>query len=61
MASERAIFIGKESPITRSDNLSIVSRYLPLGQKRLILLVGPKKMAYEKNISILEAIANILE
>jgi len=61
MANERAVFIGKESPITRSDNLSIVSRYLPLGQKRLILLVGPKKMAYEKNLSILEAIANILE
>jgi len=59
--TERVVFIGKESPITRSDNLSIIARSLPIKEKSLMLLIGPKNMIYERNLAILEAVANMLE
>ena len=57
---ERSVFIGKESPITKSENLSVISRSLPAKEKSLILLIGPKNMSYDKNLAILEAIANFV-
>lgn len=57
---ELLIFIGKESPITRSDHLSILARYLPNKNKSFMLLIGPKNMIYERNLALLEAFANLV-
>lgn len=57
---ERMIFIGRESPFTRSENLSIISRVSSLEDNpKIFMLIGPKNMLYARNIAILEAISNL--
>jgi transcriptional regulator of heat shock response len=58
---ERAVFIGKESPITNSNNLSVVFRVLSDKKKEAILLIGSKNMLYDRNLAVLEAIANLVD
>lgn len=55
-------FIGKESPIPLAADFSLVVNRvnLPGGQKGLIGIVGPKRMKYARNISLLEYISKLL-
>lgn len=55
-------FIGKESPLPVAGDLSlVVSRIrLPSGKKGVIGIVGPKRMSYAKNVSILEYLAKLI-
>ena len=58
------IYIGKEIRIPRCNNISlIVSRYyIPKIQERgLIAILGPKRMSYNKNISLVDTVSKILE
>lgn len=49
------VFIGKNSPITKSKNLSvIIDNYDIGGQKVLIAVIGPKRMDYDKNLRLLK-------
>ena len=49
------VFIGKKSPITKSDNLSVIlDSYDIDGQKVLIAVIGPKRMDYDKNLKLLK-------
>ena len=58
------IYIGKEIHIPRCSNISlIVSRYcIPRIQERgLIAILGPKRMSYNKNISLVNSVSKFLE
>ena len=58
---ERSVFIGKDNPLIKSDSLSIISRHIPDGDSGVLLLIGPKNMHYDKNLAILEAVANLFD
>jgi len=55
-------FIGKESPIPLSKDMSMVVSQvtLPDGKKGVVGIVGSKRMKYAKNISLLEYISKLL-
>lgn len=59
---ETKIFIGKENPIDPKSNCSmIVSPYkLKTGEKGILALIGPKRMAYAKNKSMIEYVKKLL-
>jgi transcriptional regulator of heat shock response len=47
------IFIGKKSPLTSSDNLSVVGGNFQIGDETIsIFAIGPKRMDYKKVIRI---------
>jgi len=58
---ETKIFIGKENPISETENYSmVVSQYEQDGQKGIVALIGPKNMKYEKNKSLIDHIKRAL-
>ena len=59
---ETRIFIGKENPITDISNCSmIVSPYrTKQGEKGILALIGPKRMRYDKNKSLIEYVKKML-
>ncbi|TSD00218.1 MAG: Uncharacterized protein Athens071425_633, partial [Parcubacteria group bacterium Athens0714_25] len=59
---ETKIFIGKENPIREISNCSmIVSPYKSKsGEKGILAIIGPKRMEYAKNKSLLEYMKKIL-
>jgi heat-inducible transcriptional repressor len=60
--NETRIFIGKENPIKEISNCSmVVSPYkTKSGEKGLLALIGPKRMKYAKNKSLLEYMKKLL-
>ncbi len=56
-------FIGSESFFTNSGGCSIVISecLLPGGEKGIVAILGPKRMEYRKNISIVENVVRFLE
>lgn len=59
---ETKIFIGKENPIAGISNCSmLVSPYrLKTGEKGILALIGPKRMKYAKNKSVIEYVRKML-
>lgn len=59
---ETKIFIGQENPIKNISNCSmVVSPYRTKeGEKGLLAIIGPKRMKYAKNKSLLEYVRNLL-
>jgi heat-inducible transcriptional repressor len=59
---ETKIFIGKENPINEISNCSMmVSPYtLKTGEKGILALIGPKRMKYAKNKSVMEFMKKML-
>lgn len=55
-------FIGKESPLPVSKDLSVVVSRIkfPSGKRGILGIVGPKRMSYAKNLSILEYLAKLI-
>jgi len=55
-------YIGRESPVPISPNYSLlVTRVsLPDGKKGTVGIVGPKRMSYEHNISVLEFVRKLI-
>ncbi|MDP3993390.1 MAG: hypothetical protein U1C57_02860 [Candidatus Doudnabacteria bacterium] len=55
-------FIGREAPSPLASDFSlVVSRVdMPGGQKGLIGIVGPKRMKYARNISLLEYVSKLI-
>ena len=55
-------FIGREAPVPFTSECSlVVSRVnLPSGKQGLIGIVGPKRMQYARNISLLEYVSKLL-
>ncbi|MGB3988150.1 MAG: hypothetical protein WBK67_00425 [Minisyncoccales bacterium] len=56
------IYIGNEAPISKSEDFSIIiSKCLFFeGREGILAILGPKRMAYDKNISLLDSIVKIL-
>lgn len=60
--SEVEIYIGKENPIDKADECSmVVSRYnLKSGEEGLLAIVGPKRMKYSRNVSLIDYMKKLL-
>lgn len=60
--SEVEVFIGKESPINKTDECSIVvSKYnLKSGEEGLLAIIGPKRMKYSHNVSLIDYLKKLL-
>ncbi|MDF1498705.1 MAG: hypothetical protein P1P85_05150 [Patescibacteria group bacterium] len=60
--SEIEVFIGKENPISKADECSmVVSKYnLESGEKGLLAIIGPKRMKYSHNVSLIEYLKKLL-
>jgi transcriptional regulator of heat shock response len=51
------VFIGKKSPVTRSENLSVVAEMYNINGARVsIFAVGPKRMDYRKVIRVFKSL-----
>ena len=61
--SEIKIYIGRENPFPRAKDFSIIISkcHLPQKEEGRLAILGPKRMAYQKNISLLNSLAEILE
>ena len=57
------IYIGKENPFSKARNFSIIfSRCrLPNKEEGIISLLGPKRMAYERNIGMINSLTELLK
>jgi transcriptional regulator of heat shock response len=50
---ELKVFVGKKSPVTKSENLTVVMRACESDDGRVVLLaIGPKRMDYKKTLNI---------
>ena len=60
--SEIEIYIGEENPICNIDNCSmIVSKYnLEGGEEGLLAIIGPKRMKYSHNVSLIDYLKKLL-
>lgn len=57
LSDEPQIFIGKKSPLTTSENLSVVGGNYQIGDATIsIFAIGPKRMDYKKVIKIFKNI-----
>ena len=55
------VFIGKESPVTRSDELSVIAGdYFLNGERMFLLAIGPKRMDYEKPVKIFRGLKQLI-
>lgn len=56
------VYIGKESPILKSKDFSLVisQSKFPKKKKATLAILGPKRMAYQKNISLINSLVKIL-
>ncbi len=63
MNSEIKIYIGRENPFSKAKDFStIISKcYFPKKQKGVLAIFGPKRMAYQKNINLVNSITKLLE
>lgn len=57
------IYIGRENPFPKAKNFSIISSrcHLPGNEEALLTIVGPKRMDYDKNISLINSLMKSLE
>ena len=57
------IYIGRENPFPKAREFStIISKcYLPDSEEGIISLLGPKRMAYDRNISLMNSLREALE
>ncbi|MDA1168845.1 MAG: hypothetical protein O3A36_00740 [bacterium] len=57
------VYIGSENPIFETEHTSIIVKTmrLPTGEAALLLLAGPKRMPYKRNVALLNALSSIIE
>ncbi len=57
------VYIGNENPAFSSEHTSMIVRTmrLPTGERALLIIAGPKRMKYRKNVTLVNAMASILE
>jgi len=54
------VFIGKEIPLRRADDLSLICSKC-FNNEALIVMAGPKRMDYDKNIRLMHSLNKFLE
>lgn len=57
------VFVGQENRLDKSGDFSLIvcSCRLPGNQKGVLSLAGPKRMAYKRNISLVDSLIKILD
>jgi heat-inducible transcriptional repressor len=57
------VFIGRENPIPKAKNLSLIvsKSKAPKKQKRAVAILGPKRMAYDRNISLINSLMKLFD
>lgn len=57
-----AVFIGEENPTHTAHHTSVLARSvtLPNGEEVVLLVLGPKRMSYNKHVPLLDAMARIM-
>jgi len=57
------VYIGSENPIFETEHTSMIVKTmrLPTGETALLLLAGPKRMPYKRNVALLNALSSIIE
>jgi len=57
------VYIGKETKVPKAKNLSVISSKckLPNKEKATLTLVGPKRMDYNRNLSLVQSLNKFLE
>ncbi|MEA1936994.1 MAG: hypothetical protein U9N04_02690 [Patescibacteria group bacterium] len=60
--SEIEIYIGEENPICNADECSlVVSKYnFKNGEEGLLAIIGPKRMKYSRNVSLIDYLKKLL-
>jgi heat-inducible transcriptional repressor len=59
---EVKVFIGRESPVSKSKDFSLIISQgkLAKGKKATLAILGPKRMQYSKNINLINSLMRIL-
>ncbi len=62
-STNAAVYIGEENPVFPSQYTSLVVKQTELesGEKVVLVIVGPKRMPYKRNVTLLNSIASIIE
>jgi len=56
-AGDPHVFIGKKSPVTESENLSVIGGNYRVGDTTIsIFAIGPKRMDYKKTIRVFRSL-----
>lgn len=57
------VYVGQENPVFQSRHTSMIVRTmrLPTGETALLLIAGPKRMQYKRNVGMINAVASLLE
>ena len=57
------VYIGKENPTAKTKEISVIisQTKFPKGKKGKIVLIGPKRMEYERNIGLMNAIQRLFQ
>lgn len=60
--SDVNVYIGKENPFPKAKDFTVISsRYhLPSGEKGVISILGPKRMAYDRNINLINSLNKLM-
>lgn len=61
VGSEVKIFIGRENPFSKKQDFSFIFSQcsLPLNKKGVLAILGPKRMPYFENISLLNSVSQL--
>ncbi|MBD3245172.1 MAG: hypothetical protein GF335_04220 [Candidatus Moranbacteria bacterium] len=62
-SGETRTLIGRENPLAKTEGCSLVVSKIrfPQGHSGLLAIMGPKRMNYDKNISLIDYVSKILE
>jgi len=57
------IYIGKENPLKRAKDFTVITSrcHLPAGDEAILSLLGPKRMAYDTNIGLINSLTKLME
>jgi len=58
--SKIKIYIGRENPFPKANHFSIISSRCHFPEAGIIAFLGPKRMAYHRNISLIKSLAEAL-
>lgn len=60
---EASVYIGEEIPFMSARHTSMVVRdvELPDGEQMTLIIIGPKRMPYQRNVALLNAVADIIQ
>lgn len=57
-----SVFIGEENPLFKAKHTSLLVRTVNLDDEKVVLaIIGPKRMKYDRNVSLLESVAGLFE